>query len=321
MADKNLFRNLGEYAKNVLDVNRDGRVSVGEFFSGLLPGNAIKIVLLTVDLLAILGEYRVWEVGMQITGNDPYAAAGFVAVSIVPFLLGQLMWLYPLANGWQQAIAVLMVVISLATSMQFGFADLTQSYNVLAISRMVTRLWMFYIVMLLLYVLADKTFRLARSAATARANAKHEVDKNETTRGVLESLRGSLAQIEELRNEFGDEAVEAGLLMLRTAGGAKQPRTRQNDKPNQPPALPAPGATSQPSQPGQKVFPHWEADALLLELHLNRDRAYKLLGNSPDQFYQNLKAHGIESIDISRKNFNKIYGQLRANGQVPARNP
>ncbi len=320
----NTSRNLGEYVKNIFDLNKDGRVTVGEFFSTLLPNNAIKIALLVVDALALLGEYRVWQVGMHVTGNDPYAAAGFVAVSLVPFYLGQVLWLYPLANGGQQAIAVVMVIVSLVTSMQFGFADLTQTYNVEVISTWVTRLWMFYIVMLLLYVLADKAFRLQRTKATAQANAGFQNDMNATMNSILQSLEGSLQREQELRARFGDDAVDAHLQLLRQAQGEKNnSRTRRED--NAPPALPAPAANNQPKPnraPGNQnqnvQYPHWEADALLGELGLTRQQAYPLLGADPNQFYNNLKPHGIEAVNISRKNFGKIYGQLRANGRVPA---
>ena len=110
--------NLGQYVREVFDLNKDGKVSLKEFFATLVPNYAVAIAFIVVDLLMVVAEYRVWDVGMKITG-DPYKALGFVLVSGLPFYLAQILWLYPRANGWQQTIAVAMAVSALATSAQF----------------------------------------------------------------------------------------------------------------------------------------------------------------------------------------------------------
>src|SRR4029453_11119310 len=131
--------NLGQYVRDVFDLNKDGKVTLKEFFAILLPTYAVAIAFIVVDLLMLVAEYRVWDVGMGITG-DPYKALGFLLVSAVPFYLAQLLWLYPRANGWQQAIAVTMGIPALLTSAQFGLADLSRSYDV---DRIVTRvIWL-----------------------------------------------------------------------------------------------------------------------------------------------------------------------------------
>ena len=121
--------NLGQYVREVFDLNKDGRVTLKEFFATLIPNYAVAIAFIVVDLLIAVAEYRVWDVGIRITG-DPYKALGFLLVSALPFYLAQILWLYPRANGWQQAIAVAMAVAALVTSAQFGLADLSLSYDV-----------------------------------------------------------------------------------------------------------------------------------------------------------------------------------------------
>src|SRR5215510_13886734 len=112
-------RTLGQYVRDVFDLNKDGKVTLKEFFATLIPNHAIAIAFIVVYLLMAAAEYRVWDVGMKITG-DPYKALGFVLVSALPFYLAQILWLYPRANGWQQSIAVGMAITALYTSAQFG---------------------------------------------------------------------------------------------------------------------------------------------------------------------------------------------------------
>src|SRR5512141_2596963 len=99
--------NLGQYVRDVFDLNKDGKVTFNEFVATMIPNYAVAIAFIVVDLLMLVAEYRVWDVGITITG-DPYKAMGFLLVSAVPFYLAQILWLYPRANGWQQAIAVAM---------------------------------------------------------------------------------------------------------------------------------------------------------------------------------------------------------------------
>jgi hypothetical protein len=165
----------------------------------------------------------------------------------VPFYLAQVLWLYPNATGWQQAFAVVMLLAALVTSANFGLADLSQRYNVEAISKTVIWLWLFYIILLLAYVLADKSFRLMRMKIQARANATFQNDMNATMDSILESLEKSLAREEELRRKYGDPAVEAHLEMLRGIHGKKQPAQANHKVPTpQQPASPTPSNPTNP---------------------------------------------------------------------------
>jgi hypothetical protein len=241
---------LGQYVRNVFDLNRDGKVTFKEMLHTLIPNQAVALALIVVDILAALGEIRVWEVAMTITQGNQYTAAGFVAVSLVPFYLSQLLWLYPRATNWQQGIAVVMMLTALVTSANFGLADLTQTYNVVAISRAVVYLWLLYIVLLLVYVLIDRNFRLHRTKITAQANAAFQQDMNKTTADILSSLRLSLEEEQKLREQYGDEAVEAHLALLRARGVNNAPQQAQ-----QAPALPSPAPAPAPVPPAPPALP------------------------------------------------------------------
>lgn len=204
---------LGDYVRSIFDLNKDGAVTVKEFFSVLIPNYAVGISLIVIDLLVLLAEYRVWDVARQITG-DPFKALGFVAVSAIPFYLAQVLWLYPRAHGLQQGIALAMGAISLYTSAQFGLADLTRQYDVNGLFSLVVWLTVFYVVILLVYVVSDRSIRLFRTRVQAHDRAAFQKQMNDTARGVLSDLRLQLEEERKLRMEFGDEAVEAHLSML-----------------------------------------------------------------------------------------------------------
>ncbi|HEY6019638.1 MAG TPA: EF-hand domain-containing protein [Candidatus Paceibacterota bacterium] len=311
MAENTKF-SLGDYMNEIFDLNHDGKVTFKEFLSVLIPSYAVGIALLVVDLLAAVAEYRVWDVGMTITGGDVYKALGFVLVSALPFYLGQVLWLYPRATGWQQAISVSMVVVALLTSAQFGLADLSQTYDVSKIISLVVWLTFGYICALLVYVLIDKHIRLYRKKIQAQSTASFQKEINAVGRSIMADLRSSLQEEQALRLEFGSDAVDKHLNIFREnkKGGGGGGENHQR-----PPQLPAPG-----NQPQQKQYPHWELEPFLKELGLTKFDALQIANGMThaDQFYKALKQHGVEKVDISRKNFNKLYGQLRANGQKTA---
>jgi hypothetical protein len=234
---------LGDYVKSVFDLNKDGHVSIKEFLHTLVPSQAVGIALLVVDALALIGEYRVWQVGMHMSQGDPYKAMGYVAVSLVPFYLSQILWLYPLASGWQQFIAVIMMLVSLGTSVNFGLADLTMQYDTVAISKTVVYLWLAYILMLLMYVLTDKQFKLLRMKINARANTNFQKEMNNTSSQLLADLEQSLEYEQRLRERFGDDAVEAHMKMLHGVRG----NSKAGPAPIAPKPLPAP--QTQPAGP------------------------------------------------------------------------
>ena len=242
MSNQNLSQSLGDYVRRVFDLNKDGKVTVKEFFSALIPNHAVAISLIVVDVLAAVAEYRVWDVGLRIT-NDPYKALGFVLVSAVPFYLSQILWLYPRATGAQQGIAVLMLLASLFTSAQFGLADLSQSYDVAALVALVIRLTIVYIVALLVYVLIDKSFRLYRASVVAQDNAAFQNQMNQQMRQTLADLRMSLEEQRKLEQEFGPDAVQAHLEMM----GAFNNKGKKQNQNSRMPESAAPNPTNPPT--------------------------------------------------------------------------
>lgn len=221
---------LGEYFREVFDLNKDGRVSFKEFVHTLVPSYAVGIIIIVVDLLMLLAEYRVWDVAMQMTNNDPWKSLGFVAVSAVPFYLSQIMWLYPRANWGQMAIAFAVGAGGLITSAMFGLADLSLNYKVEVISRWVIIMTAFYVVAFLVYGLIDNGFRLHRMKINAREKAKFETERLAVGRDILKNLRESLAEERALREEFGDDAVRAHLEVM----GRKKVKGNQNGRSPEP---------------------------------------------------------------------------------------
>jgi hypothetical protein len=226
---ENIFKTLGDYVKEVIDKDGDGAVSFKEIL-GLFPNNAVAIAFLVVDILVLVAEYRVWNVGMTITNGDPYRALGFVLVSALPFYLAQVLWLYPRATGLQRWIAILMGAGGLLTSAQFGLADLSQAYNVGLIVDMVIWLSVGYVVLLLVYVVTDKTVQANRMKAVAHAQAQHQSEINKITRSVLSDLRASLEEEQRLKRDFDPEAVQAQLDRLR--GGKGKPYQSKDNSPS-----------------------------------------------------------------------------------------
>jgi hypothetical protein len=94
----------------------------GKFNAADLPNSAVMIVAGVVDLVMLFAEYRVYSVGYVLT-KSVMLAFGFVAVSSLPFYLGQLAFLYNRANWKQQTISILFVLMGLLVSAYYGFAD------------------------------------------------------------------------------------------------------------------------------------------------------------------------------------------------------
>ena len=227
----NIVQSLGEYVNKVLDTNGDGRITFRDFVD-LFPSSAVAIAIIFIDVVVLISEYRVWDVGYQMT-SDPFKAIGFVAVSAVPFYLGQIFWLYPTANSIQKVISVVMVAASLYTSWVFGTADLSRSYDVSAIVSMVTNLTAGYIVITLAYVLWDDGIKANRMKKQAQGAAAREKDYQKITREVLRELAETQRLQRETEKEFGDSGlVQSQLDRLR---GTKQKVT--------PPAYHAPMVT------------------------------------------------------------------------------
>jgi hypothetical protein len=190
--------------------NRDGKFDIHD-----LPNHAVLVVVVVADLVMLIAEWRVWSVGKMLTGSD-MLALGFVAVSSVPFYLGQLAFRYNRANDWQQWLAVGMVFMGLGVSAYYGFADyLIASNTSVAIAQGLTvaiDINSLYVVAIvctvaliiggLLYGLLDDEFAntLKQSRIEARANtARQEI---EIKRKLLEDLRRLRMEEDELKAQY-----------------------------------------------------------------------------------------------------------------------
>lgn len=210
----NAIQSLGEYVTKVLDTNKDGEINLRDFVD-LFPNSSIAIAVIFVDLIVAVAEYRVFDVGFQMT-HDPYKAIGFVLVSAIPFYLGQIFWLYPVANMLQKWIAVGMVTSALYTSWVFGTADLSQSYDISAIVYMVTNMTAGYILATLGYILFDDGIKAHRLKKQIEGKAIREKEYQRIARGVLRELAETQRLQRETEQEFGDpELVQKQIDRLR----------------------------------------------------------------------------------------------------------
>lgn len=212
MSDKGVFETLGDYMRQVFDTDNDGIVSFKEVFS-IFPNMAVPIAIVFVDILVLAAEYRVWDFGMYVTG-DPIKAAGFVLVSAVPFLLGQIFWLYPRATWLQKGIAIGFVGMSLYTSAEFGLADLTAEYNTNEIFTFLVQLTAGYIVGTLVYIVFDPTIKANRMKRKAQDAAVAEKEKQAIARSILTDLKATLDTKRILEDEFGTDEVAKALSAL-----------------------------------------------------------------------------------------------------------
>ena len=215
--------------------NNDGKFTMAD-----LPNKSILIVAIVVDLLMALAEYRVFMVGYALTGNI-MLALGFMAVSSLPFYLGQLAWLYNRANKWQQAIAIAMVVMGLGVSAYYGFADflLTNTIavtNDVSVSMNINTLFgvavggtVILIVSGLLYIVSDddhankvKANRIEGKVKTAR----HEVQMK---RELLADMKALAQDEEQLKAMFGDHYDELTRQFLGAANRANKENPTQGN--------------------------------------------------------------------------------------------
>ena len=212
--------------------NNDGKFTVAD-----LPNKSIMIVGGVVDLLVLFGEYRVYMVGYELTHNA-MLALGFVAVSSLPFYLGQLAWLYNRANKWQQAISISMVVMGLGVSAYYGFADYLvansiQLTNKLTLSMDVNTLFgvaiggaVLLIVSGLFYIVIDDDMAnkvKANRIAGRVALAKHEA---EMKRELLKELTLLAQDEEQLKSVYGEHYDELTKQFFKKATANKENPTQ-----------------------------------------------------------------------------------------------
>ncbi len=237
--------------------NKDGKFTLKD-----LPNGAPAIVALVVDLVMLVAEYRVWSVGYALTGN-PFLAFGFVAVSSLPFYLGQLAFLYNQANLIQKAISVAMVMLGLGISAYFGFAEFligttintgTAQVNPVDPSTLYAIAIGGTVALILgglVYGLVDDIIAQNLKAARIRAKAnaaKHEIEiKKELLREIKglrleeEGLKTSYPEdYDHLNRQFNKPRNEVPSPRPVAGGGASNQALTQMPRPSMPTPTPTP---------------------------------------------------------------------------------
>lgn len=297
MSEKqNVFSAFGEYVRGVLDRNKNGRIDFKEIL-GLFPNSAIAIAALFVDLVVLIGEYRVFDFGMRVTNNDYFKAAGFVLASAVPFYLGQVFWLYPRANSLQKWIAAAMAIGGLVVSANLGFADLTLQYNLNETIRNVIYFSIACVGLSILYIVRDDGIRQWRMKVTTTAAAQLEKELQEVMRSTLTSLKETMAVQNEIVKEFGEDAVHAQLERMGKRPAFAQTAAQVQDR----------TPVQKPGNAPSVQFTWYDMPAFLKVLNLTEAQARaKWQGKSREEF----AAEVAGKLDISGKNMRKLYYQL-----------
>lgn len=221
---------FGSYVKSVVDKNKDGRISFKEILD-LFPNHGVALAVIFLDLLVLLAEYRVFDVAMKITNGDIFKALGFVAVSALPFYVGQILWLYPHANFIQKAIAAGSVAASLYTSWVFGRADLSLSYDVESLWRLVPDVSAAYVVALIIYILRDNRIMAWRRKKEQEASVAAEKEYNRMVSDLLVQLDERMTEQNNLSEKWGESAVRNQLNALRGEKSGGETKTHQSVQP------------------------------------------------------------------------------------------
>lgn len=191
--------------------NNDGKFTMAD-----LPNKAVLIVGLVVDVLFLFAEYRVWMVGHALT-NNTLLALGFVAVSSLPFYLGQIAFLYNRANQKQQAIAIVMVLMGLGVSAYYGFSDFLLANSIAITNNLTVTLdtnslfavavggTVVLILLGLLYILIDDDIANGIKAKRIEGKAKIAEHELELKSNLLAKLKAVRLQEDELKSQFPDD--------------------------------------------------------------------------------------------------------------------
>jgi MFS family permease len=207
------MNNLGSIIDRVFG-NRDGKLDWSD-----LPGGAPAIVAGVIDVIMLVAEIRVYDVGHRLTNSVPLAL-GFVAVSSVPFYLGQVAYLYNQINRRQMAISIGMIAMGLFVSAYFGFSDyllgttfalaqgLSFSVNAQSLYMVAVGATVLLILSGLAYALADDTIYQRIKETRLRSRAQIAANEMEIMEGLLADASTLLELEGALRSKYGDAEVD-----------------------------------------------------------------------------------------------------------------
>jgi hypothetical protein len=209
--------------------NNDGKLDWKD-----APNSAPAIVMIVVDVLMLFAEYRVFSAGYELT-QDTVLAIGFVAVSSVPFYMGQLAWLYNRANWQQQLLAILMIVMGLCVSAYFGFTDylistvstvgLSVNYDPASLYEVAVLATVAIIVGGLLYAFFDDAIANNIKGSRMQARANVVAQEMDIKRMLLAKYKEIKEQEDVLRGKYGNEEVDVLSQQFKGKRVANEPAT------------------------------------------------------------------------------------------------
>jgi len=203
---------LGNYIKSYFDIDKNGKVTWAELKNKIVH-NPVVLLIVFVNVLVMVGEYRVFDAGMQMTGGDVLKAIGFVLVSFVPFELGQIAWLYPLATDWQKRIAASFIIGGMGSSAMFGRADLfftvaTVTVDAEWLIQAMIVLTLFYVGASLVYIVIDPNIKAWRVMVQNKARVKQIKNAHTTAQEILKMYEENQAAENKLKSTFGADGVK-----------------------------------------------------------------------------------------------------------------
>lgn len=196
-----MFEEVKKFYDHVFG-NNDGKFNFKD-----LPNSAVGIVVLVADIVMLIAEWRVYSVGKYLTGST-MLALGFVAVSSVPFYLGQLAYRYNRANEIQQAVSIGLVLMGLGVSAYYGFADYiiaTKSELTLAdgvtLAIDVNSLFYIAVICTVILIVSGLTFGLVDDDFANTLKQKRIEGRAATARKEIDIKKQLLVELRELREE------------------------------------------------------------------------------------------------------------------------
>lgn len=214
--------------RKVSDLLQDQKVNM---FEEYIVGNAPTIMAVFANLVVIFADYRAFDVIYKMTGVWWQALAASLACA-VPFILWEIAWQYNhTTENWRKA-SLFMAGLAFATSIVLGVADYLQFtagyWSDLLLAGVVVLTGVHTVIGFLYYYNDPDVARRRRKAQALAAMQDQELNA-EIAKGLL--IRGDevLRDMEQLKNKYDPEDVEAILNILRGKKAQPQdPRPRRN---------------------------------------------------------------------------------------------
>jgi hypothetical protein len=284
------------------------------WWNNKIVANAPLIMLIFANLFIIAADIRAYDVLFRLTASWWKAAMAVIGGCALPFVIWEISWQYNHTTEAWRTVSLIMAGIAFATSLFLGIADylgFQGEWSVVLLAGIIIVSGI-HVVIGLLYYYNDPDVARRRHKAQALGTMQDQQLNAQVAEHLLEHGRGLLGLIERLEKEFDPEDVKAVLRIL--DGKKKNEPTRER------PAKPQRQFANSTEAVGitHKV---WTLDEFLREFGFTMNEAKTAVKKvqNPDELYNMWKGYGIEKIDISRKNFSKLFYELKGNPQTPPR--